>query len=155
MTPLSEIEKQLVKKKDWLYTGEVDSKKRPLNSLLSTKDIDFEVADQFEPISSKQNSEIQRLTLQRLREGTFDNFSFNFKEEICVEEEEDVLDLDLVTLFNEIEGELIKISDFGSIGFLPDVKIKIKEEKIKGGKVKEGKKKVKNLEKVKNVTVLK
>ncbi|KAF9764053.1 U3 small nucleolar ribonucleoprotein MPP10 [Nosema granulosis] len=151
MSNLKEIEQELVKKKDWQLMGEVDEFKRPANSLLSKKDIDFDVSEQFEPISSKQNLDIQRLTLQRLREGTFDNYSYSFKEEVVVEEE-GCEDGDILELYNEIESELLKISDFGSLGFLPDVKIEIKEEKMKEPKKKL---KAKDLEKIKNVTVLK
>lgn len=151
MGDLRKIEEELVREKDWQLMGEIDEFKRPTNSLLSKKEIDFDVADQFEPISSKQNVDIQRMTLQRLREGTFDNYSYAFKEEVIVDEE-GVDDGDILELYNEIESELMKISDFGALGFLPDVKIEKKEEKEKKTKRIQ---KVKDLDKIKNVTVLK
>lgn len=145
MSDLRKIEEELVKEKDWQLMGEIDEFKRPTNSLLTKKEIDFDVEDHFEPISTKQNVDIQRMTLQRLREGTFDNYSYSFKEEVVVEEDGQE-DGDILELYNEIESELMKISEFG---FLPDVKIEIKEEKeIKI------KKKVQDLGNIKNVTVI-
>ncbi|EEQ82970.1 hypothetical protein NCER_100234 [Vairimorpha ceranae BRL01] len=151
---LSDIEKELIKTKDWRYKGEVDKFKRPVNSLLTEKDINYDVAEKLEPISNKQNIEIMKMTLQRLREGTFDNYDFTVtqieEEELEYNEEENK---DVVELYNEIESELLKISDFGSFGFMPDTEVKsfLKAE------VKQDKKRknVKSLENIKNVTVLK
>ncbi|WUR03911.1 U3 small nucleolar RNA-associated protein (MPP10) [Vairimorpha necatrix] len=150
---LLEIEKELIKKKDWKYLGEVDKKKRPLNSLLTKNDFSYDVTEQIESISQKQNVEIMKMALLRVREGTFDNYDFTVvekqEEEIEYNEEENK---DVVELYNEIESELLKISDFGSFGFMPDVEIKnyVKNE-IKDKR----RKNVKSLGNIKNVTVLK
>lgn len=155
MYNIKEIEKNLIKKKDWQFLGEVDSKKRPVNSLLNKKEIHYDVTEQIEPISTKQNLEIQKMTLQRLREGTFDNFDFS--KEYTVEEEEieknEEDNKDIVDLYNEIESELLKISDFGSFGYMPDTEIvSVTKKEVKKDKKKL---KAKTLGNIKNVTVLK
>lgn len=155
MYDITEIEKNLIKKKDWQYLGEVDNKKRPVNSLLKKKEIQYDVTELIEPISTKQSIEIQKMTLQRIREGTFDNYDFTVEnieteEELVNNEEENE---DILQLYNEIESELLKISDFGSIGYMPDIEIvsTIKKEVKKDKK----KLKAKTLGNIKNVTVLK
>lgn len=151
---LKKIEQDLIKPKSWEHFGEVDKTKRPVNSLLSKQDLSYAVTDKIEPISVKQNNEILKLTLQRLREGTFDNYNFEFitefdqEEEKVEEEEENVEDIEL--LYNEIEGLLLGISDFGRFGYMPDTKFVVKKKV----EIKSNKKNVKSLQNIKNVTVL-
>jgi U3 small nucleolar RNA-associated protein MPP10 len=152
---LKKIERLLVKPKEWKHMGEVDRMKRPKNSLLSQKDIDFKQGIPLAPLSSKQNDEIERVTIQRIREGTFDNHEFKAAKEVeVVEEVYETTNLelnDIIMLYNEIEGDLMKITDFGNGGFVPDSEIKIaREEAPKPMK----KRKVGSLSKIRNVTVI-
>lgn len=152
---LKKIEQELIKEKNWEYFGEVDKTKRPLNSLLNKKDLSYTVNDKPEPISAKQNNEIYKMTIQRLREGTFDNYNFEFTEEENQEIEknddekfEDIEDIEL--LYNDIEGLLLSISDFGRFGYMPDTKFVVKKKV----EIETNRKSIKSLQNIKNVTVL-
>lgn len=151
---IEEIERSLVGPKEWKYLGEVDVKKRPKNSLLTQREIEFEQGVPFVPFSSKQNDEIERMTLQRIRERTFDNHVYRGVQKVEVVEEmyetEDLEIKDIVALYNEIEGDLMRITDFGSNGFAVDCEVRVVESEAVGV----GKKPVKHLDKIKNVTVL-
>ncbi|KAG5858861.1 U3 small nucleolar RNA-associated protein [Encephalitozoon hellem] len=155
---IEEIEKLLVKPKEWKYAGEVDVRKRPKNSLLEQEEIDFKQGPPLVPFSSKQDSEIESITLQRIREGTFDNHEYNVKEVVEIADElpdtDDLECKDILSLYNEIEGDLMQIVDFGNNGFVPDCEIRI----VQGKESSSGTKKkldVKSLDRIRNVTVLK
>jgi U3 small nucleolar RNA-associated protein MPP10 len=154
---LREIEKLLVKPKEWRYLGEVDKTKRPKNSLLSQRDIEFKQGVPLVPLSSKQNNEVERITLQRIREGTFDNYEFKVTREVeVIEEVYETKDLELseiVALYNEIEEDLMRITDFGCIGFMPDCEIKVVDKETPRPVKK--KRMSSSLSKIRNVTVLK
>lgn len=152
---IEEIEKLLVKPKEWKYMGEVDVNKRPKDSLLTQNEIDFEQGPPLVPFSSKQNDEIERITLQRIRERTFDNHMYSTAQKVEVVEEvyatEDLEIKDIIALYNEIEGDLMKITDFGNNGFVPDCEIRtIKNETVRADK-RPGSR---SLDKIKNVTLL-
>lgn len=153
---IEEVERMLVEAKEWKYMGEVDTRKRPKNSLLKQEEIDFEQGPPLIPFSCKQNDEIERITLQRIREGTFDNHTYNTKEKVEVMEEvydtEDLEIKDIICLYNEIEGDLMKITDFGNNGFMLDSEVRIVEDEVCGGRKKPN---TRSLDKIKNVTVLK
>ncbi|ADM10883.1 U3 small nucleolar ribonucleoprotein component Mpp10 [Encephalitozoon intestinalis ATCC 50506] len=154
---IEEIEKLLVKPKEWKYAGEVDIRKRPKNSLLTEEDIDFRQGPPLLPFSSKQDSEIESITLQRIREGTFDNHEYNTKK--VAEVTDEILDVDnlefkdVLSLYNEIEGDLMQIVDFGNNGFTPDCEIKIVQEEK--ASLPKKRLEVKSLDRIRNVTVLK
>nr|AGE96103.1 hypothetical protein ECU01_0330 [Encephalitozoon cuniculi] len=155
---IEEIEKLLVKPKEWKYAGEVSARKRPKNSLLVQEEIDFKQGPPLIPFSSKQDDEVERIALQRIREGTFDNHAYNIREEVDIADEiPEVGDLesnDILALYNEIEGDLMQIVDFGNNGFVPDSEIRMvrETEKPLASRKKPG---AKSLDGIKNVTVLK
>ncbi|AFN82356.1 U3 small nucleolar ribonucleoprotein component Mpp10 [Encephalitozoon romaleae SJ-2008] len=155
---IEEIEKLLVKPKEWKYAGEVDIKKRPKNSLLEREEIDFKQGPPLIPFSSKQDSEVESITLQRIREGTFDNHEYNIKEVVEIVDEvpdtENPECKDIISLYNEIEGDLMQIVDFGNNGFVPDCEIRIVQGKEDGSGPRK-KLDVKSLDRIRNVTVLK
>ena len=157
MDRIEEIEKLLVKPKEWKYAGEVDVRKRPKNSLLTQEEIAFEQGVPLVAFSSKQNDEVERVTLQRIREGTFDNHVYSAKEQVEiadeVEEAECAEAKDVVSLYNEIEGELMGIVDFGNCGFVPDCEVRAVEAS-KAPAVRR-RPDSKALGRIKNVTVLK
>lgn len=152
---IEEIEKLLVRPREWQYQGEVDIKKRPKNSLLTNGDIEFEQGVPLAPFSSKQNDEIERITLQRIREGTFDNHTYNTMQKVeVVEETYETADLEIneiLSLYNEIEGDLMRMTDFGNNGFVPDCEIVMVKSEEPSKKRHPGRR---SLGKIKNVTVL-
>lgn len=115
------IEKSLISKKAWKYSGEIKASARPKDSLLDTE-IDFETAVFNVPVSAEQNNEITRYITQRFREKTFDNYEFKeVKEKIEVE----VYDVEIcetnkeiLALYDSIEVALKRMTDFGNDGFL-------------------------------------
>lgn len=154
---IEEIEKLLVKPKEWRYAGEVDMRRRPKNSLLTQEEIDFEQGPPLVAFSSRQNDEVERLTLQRIREGTFDNHVYNAKEQVemadDVDEADDAETKDIVSLYNEIEGDLMAMVDFGNGGFVPDCEVRV----VQGSGTPVARRRLdsKALGRIKNVTVLK
>ncbi|KAH9412122.1 hypothetical protein HK407_01g00130 [Ordospora pajunii] len=153
---IEEIEKLLVKDKEWRHMGEVDKTKRPKDSLLAQKEIDFRQGPPLVPFSSKQNDEIERVTLKRIREGTFDNYEYKIKQVIEVVDDVDSVECeeanDIIALYNEIEGDLMKMVDFGNNGFVPDAEVRsVRIEEARMGKKKQS---ISCLDKIKNVTVI-
>ncbi|KAM0672273.1 U3 small nucleolar ribonucleoprotein [Ordospora colligata] len=157
---IEEIEKFLVKDKEWKHMGEVDKSKRPKDSLLAQKEIDFRQGPPLVPFSSKQNDEIERVTLKRIREGTFDNYEYKTKHVVeVVDAVDDVNEVeceetkDIISLYNEIEGDLMNMVDFGNNGFVPDAEVR--SVRIEEAGINKKKQNTKCLDKIKNVTVIK
>lgn len=117
---IERLEKSLVARKDWRYSGEARASTRPKGSL-ADEQVDFETAVFNVPISPDQNSEIARYIHQRFKEKTFDNYHFKEAREKVVEEVYDTeaieTNKEIIALYDRIEDELKKITDYGNDGF--------------------------------------
>ncbi|KAI5169794.1 hypothetical protein PAEPH01_1002 [Pancytospora epiphaga] len=114
------IEKSLVAPKDWKYAGETRASARPKNALLDI-DIDFDTTLLNIPLTNEQNSEIFKHVLQRFKEKTFDNYEFTSACHIAEVSLPDIqkceTNKEILSLYENIENELRKITDWGNDGF--------------------------------------
>ena len=75
---IKEIEKQMLSKKKWNMKGEISSKERPIDSLLSNP-MDFEVALKNPPIPNQEYTNfLENMIKNRIKDNLFDDP--NFKE---------------------------------------------------------------------------
>jgi U3 small nucleolar RNA-associated protein MPP10 len=134
---IKKVEKELVKSKEWKYLGEIDSKSRPINSLLDQEGIQFEQNNPILQLSRAEDNEIEKMVIRRVREKKFDNFVFKGEDERvfeteCSEDNEysknDLSKTEIYELYSLIDNELNRISDFGGSHLFTDGCIKKKED---------------------------
>lgn len=156
------------KPQDWRYTGEVDARSRPLNSLVSEANIEYEKAEDVSKLCKKEDTRILRLMKQRVREQNFDNFDYGAfvheKQPLCnteVHEDKEVDRDEIEKLFLEVKAELDVLSNIGGLWCNADIKV-YKEKpaelpaKKAGNRVhKRDKASMKVLRRAKNVKILK
>ncbi|KAF7682894.1 U3 small nucleolar RNA-associated protein MPP10 [Astathelohania contejeani] len=170
MVDIKEIENLLIKEKEWKYLGEVDSKKRPVNSLLTLDEVAF---DQNKPtIILNENMEAwEKMVLRKVKDKEFSNYKYSkINPNIDNEVEFDMVDAapceldkdELTELFEEIDHELTKMTDIGGamVGVFSQTEEEKEEvvEKInikkKQKKTKRDNKDLKYLRQKKNVTII-
>lgn len=102
------------KPKDWRYAGEVDAASRPVNSLVSAREIEYEKTEDIVSLATREESRLLDLLKHRIRERKFDNFEYRIRkeEEQCTSDTGDAdenAEVDrgqLEELFLDIKSEL-------------------------------------------------
>lgn len=113
---IENIERDLIKDKNWKYTGESESKKRPVNSLLSA-DLDFDTNHTNIAITKEESNNIYKYICLRFKEKTFDNYEFKEIEPEVIEENYDLklieTNKEIFEMYDKIEREIKKMVDYG------------------------------------------
>lgn len=160
--------KRGLKPKDWRYAGEVDAKNRPINSLLPQTGVEYERAESFSKLSTKEDAKILKLLKQRIREQSFENFDYGAfcqeKEPVYkteVEEYKDVGRDEVEKLFLDVKAELDSLANIGGVWCNTSIEV-YRERPAEVLKKKEDKKmhrrdkaSMRVLKKAKNVKILK